>query len=115
VLVLSTDALAAALLGALIETEGHQVHFADAGEGSRGALRRVRPAVVFIDCAPRDGCSPDAIGPAKMLGASLVLFGGPDRAEWVRDCARTHDAYPLVLPARPGELRDLLAETVKAR
>src|SRR4029077_4532677 len=50
VLVLSSDPLAAALPGAAIELAGHAPTFQQADESPRGALLRLRPALVVIDC-----------------------------------------------------------------
>src|SRR6478609_8179413 len=56
VLVLSSDPLAAALLGAAIELAGLAPRFPQSAESPRNALLRVRPRLVFIDCDHEDGC-----------------------------------------------------------
>ena len=45
ILILSDDAVAAALLGALVETLGYTVRFAHPPEDSEQSIRRVRPKV----------------------------------------------------------------------
>ena len=59
-LVLSTDPLGAALLGAAIELSGHIPRFAQSDEPARAALLRIRPRLVIIDCdqqrVPLSGC-----------------------------------------------------------
>lgn len=74
VLVLSSDTLAAALLGAAIELAGHAPRFPHPDEAARAALLRVRPRLVVIDCDHEDGCSDAFIGPALMTGSRVLLF-----------------------------------------
>lgn len=74
VLVLSSDALAAALLGAAIELAGHDPRFAQSGESPRDSLLRVRPRLVVVDCDHEDACSEAFVGPALMTGSRVLLF-----------------------------------------
>ncbi len=74
VLVLSSDPLAAALLGAAVELAGHAPRFPQSEEAARAALLRVRPRLVLIDCDHEDGCSDAFIGPALMTGSRVLLF-----------------------------------------
>lgn len=74
VLILSADALAAALMGAAVELAGHQPHFAGSNERPRDALRRVRPRLVVVDCDHTEACVEAFVGPALMTGAQLLLF-----------------------------------------
>ena len=81
VLILSADALAAALLGAAVELAGHQPHFPEPHERARDALRRVRPRLVVVDCDHEDACADAFVGPALMTGAQLLLFDSHRRAD----------------------------------
>ena len=74
VLVFSSDPLAAALLGAAVELAGHLPHFMRAGETARGALLRVRPRLVLVDCDHEEACTDEFIGPALMTNARVLLF-----------------------------------------
>lgn len=74
VLVLSSDPLAAALLGAAIELAGHVPRYPLADESPRAALLRVRPRLVVVDCDHEDACSESFIGPALMTGSRVLLF-----------------------------------------
>ena len=74
VLVLSSDPLAAALLGAAIELAGLAPRFPQSEEAARAALLRVRPRLVVIDCDHVEGCSDAFIGPALMTGSRVLLF-----------------------------------------
>ena len=112
-LVLSADALAAALLGALIETEGHRVAFTNGGESARDALRRVRPAVILLDCEYPDACSSAVIGPAKMMGAGVLLFARPQLDRELHECAERYGVAALLMPAARGELRAALERAAR--
>lgn len=81
VLIVSVDALAAALLGAAVELAGHQPHFPESHERPREALRRVRPRLVVVDCDHDDACADTFVGPALMTGAQLLLFDSRKRAD----------------------------------
>jgi DNA-binding NtrC family response regulator len=74
VLIISSDPLAAALLGAAVELSGHMPHFVRADERARAALLRVRPRLVLIDCDHTEACSDEFVGPAIMTGARVILF-----------------------------------------
>ncbi len=74
VLILSSDPLAAALLGAAVEIAGHVPHFSRQGEPVRGALLRVRPKLVLVDCDHEEGCTDEFVGPVLMTGGKVLLF-----------------------------------------
>ena len=110
VLIMSHDALAAALLGALAEAEGHAPHFARGDESPRDALRRVRPGAVVVDCDVGDEDAAALIGPARMMGARVVLFGRPAIAGRVAACAEQFGVPVLAVLPAPGELARLLGD-----
>lgn len=112
VLVLSTDVLAAALLGALVEMAGYTPSFARPGEPARDAIRRVRPGVVLADCDYPDACGLGLIGPAKMIGVRVLLFGRPTLAAHVRERAAHFDVEVLDLPAGCDAMQRALAAPV---
>jgi hypothetical protein len=74
VLIISSDPLAAALLGAAVELSGHLPHFVRPEERLRAALLRVRPRLLLIDCDHEEACTDEFAGPAIMTGARVVLF-----------------------------------------
>src|SRR5512133_1339121 len=75
ILILSADAVGAALLGALIETLGYDVKFARPPEAVEESFRRVRPKVSLIDCTDASVCNPEVLGRAAMRRISVVIFG----------------------------------------
>jgi DNA-binding NtrC family response regulator len=99
VLIMSRDAVAAALLGALVETLGYLVRFFHPPELPTETLRRTRPAVAMIDCADPSLMSDEVLGPAKMRGISVVIFGARDALDRVRELAREHELDSLLMPA----------------
>jgi len=109
VLLLSADALGAVLLAALLELEGLIPVFQRAGESARDALRRARPTLLCVDATDPVACSPATVGPARMLGVPVIVYGPRHRGGEVEACGRAHGAASrLLLPPAPGELRRVL-------
>jgi hypothetical protein len=97
-LILSPDPLGAALLAAAAELAGLRPAFALGDEPPRVALRRVRPIAVLID-ADADCVSDNAfLGPAKMTGARLFVFGRERQLQDVEDVIRRYDLDALLFP-----------------
>jgi len=115
VLILSADAVAAALLGALIETLGHGVRFARASETAEQTLRRVRPTVCLLNCEDPEHCSDEFIGRAAMRGISIVVFGTRNALErvWGRGLAAEHDVDMLVVPPDVTTVEETLKRAMK--
>src|SRR5690242_17305622 len=74
VLIVATDPLAGALLGAAVELAGYLPVFPREGEGAREALRRSKPCTVLVDCDSDDACGESFFGPAMMIGANIAIF-----------------------------------------
>jgi len=108
VLILSPDAVAAALLGGLVETLGYTVQFARPPEPVLDSLRRIRPRICLVDCRDPSHCSPELIGRATMRGISVIIFGTREALENVRALAYTQKLDWLLMPAELGELRGKL-------
>ena len=115
ILILSADAVAAALLGALIETLGYSVRFARAAEPVSDSIRRVRPKVCLLDCDDPSSCNDEVLGRAAMRGISVVIFGTRDALDHVRTFVTEHDIDMLLVPPDPVILDETLrAAMVKA-
>jgi len=112
VLVLSSDPLAAALLGAAIELAGHAPRFPQSDESPRSALLRVRPRLVVIDCDHEDACSETFIGPALMTGSQVVLFRSRRTRRDVGEMAGRLGLRTVEMPAEHESLTSLLHELV---
>jgi hypothetical protein len=113
VLVLSSDPLAAALLGAAIELEGHSAEYPQADETPRAALMRVRPHWVVVDCDHEDGCSEAFIGPAMMTGSQVVLFRSRRTKRDVSEMAERLGVRTVEMPDEHESLTSLLHHLVQ--
>jgi DNA-binding NtrC family response regulator len=104
VLIVSGDAVTAALVGVMVETLGYTVKFATATEGADASLRRAHPRIYMIDCATTEMRSDEVIARAIMRGASVVLFGPAARLETSRGLAARHEFELVTVPLMPGPL-----------
>ena len=112
VLILSSDAVAAALLGALVETLGYLVRFYHPPEEPDATLRRERPSVAMIDCADPTVMKDEVFGRARMRGISVVMFGTADALDRVRQIAVDHALDTLIMPATLDSLDETLRKAV---
>jgi DNA-binding NtrC family response regulator len=109
VLILSRDAVAAALLGFLVETLRYAVRFARPPESPSATLRRVRPRICLVDCADPESCGGEFVGHATMRGVSVVIFGTRATLDRVRDLARQHRIETLLMPVQLEALESALS------
>jgi DNA-binding NtrC family response regulator len=109
ILILSADAVAAALLGALIETLGYPIRFAQPPEPVDQTIRRVRPKVCLVDCDDPSACNDEILGRAAMRRISVVVFGTRQALDRVRALATEHKIDTLLVPPVP----EVLDETLK--
>jgi CheY-like chemotaxis protein len=114
VLICSADAVAAALLGALIETLGYAVRFARPPETADQSMRRVRPTIALLDCQDPAACNDEVLGHAAMRGISVVIFGTAEALEEVRALALEHNIDTLLMPPVPDELDETLKRALEA-
>lgn len=113
ILVLSTDPVAAALLGALVETLGFVVHFAGATESADQSIRRARPRVLLVDCADPVSCSREVLGRAAMRGVAVVIFGTGEALGRVRELVHEHQLDTLLMPPDAQTLRATLERAMQ--
>lgn len=108
VLILSSDAVAAALVGALVETLGYTVRFHQPPEDPTETLRRERPDVAMLDGGDRLMISDEVLGHAAMRGISVVLFGSREALDGIRAIVQTHRLHTLIAPPSPEKTSELL-------
>jgi hypothetical protein len=113
VLILSSDALAAALLGAAVELAGHMPHFARQGEPARSALLRVRPKLILIDCDHEESCTDEFVGPALMTGGRVLLFRSRRTERDMREFATRLSLRIMDMPLEHETLTTLLLEMLE--
>ncbi|HKH90202.1 MAG TPA: hypothetical protein VKA54_00290 [Gemmatimonadaceae bacterium] len=110
ILVLSSDPLAAALVGAAIELSGHSPRFAQSEEAARAALLRVRPSLVVIDCDHVEACSEEFIGPALMTNSRVMLIRSRRTRRDVSELATRLGLRVVEMPIEHDSLSDVLRE-----
>jgi|SRR5689334_1311568 hypothetical protein len=108
VLILSHDGIAAALLGALIETLGYSVRFSRPREAPEDSVRRVRPRTCLVDCDDPQSFQAEFLGRATMRGICVVIFGTRTALDRVRAFAMAHDVETLTMPPVLEELELVL-------
>jgi DNA-binding NtrC family response regulator len=113
ILILSGDSVAAALVGALIETLGYTVKFAGAPGAVDESMRRVRPRICLVDCIDPAMCNPAIIGHARMRGISVVVFGTSETLDRVGDLVAHHAIDTLRMPADAADVGAALERAVK--
>ena len=113
ILILSEDPVAAALLGALIETLGYPVRFARPPENTDQTIRRVKPKVCLLDCADPASCNEEVLGRAAMRRISVVIFGTSAVLDRVRALAREHDIDTLLVPPNAVDLDETLRRAIR--
>jgi DNA-binding NtrC family response regulator len=113
ILILSSDAVAAALLGALIETLGYNVGFARPPERGDDSIRRVRPKVCLVDGSEQAMYSPAFLGRAAMRGISVVIFGSAEALDRVRVLALEHAIDLVIVPPDTDMLAAALERAVQ--
>jgi len=112
VLVLSSDPLSAALLGAAIELAGHAPRFQQPDEQPRAALLRVRPRLVVVDCDHEDACSEAFVGPALMTGSRVLLFRSRRTRRDMSELAERLGLRIVEMPMEHESLARLLDELI---
>ena len=100
-----------ALLGLLVETTGHTASFATPEEASAAAVRRIRPAVIIVDCDHRD-CTGDLVKAAAEIGARLILFSASREPEYVRKIAAPSGSQSFTFPIEPPRLDSMIRRYV---
>lgn len=115
VLVMSTDAVAAALVGALVETLGYDVRFSRSGEAPTVTLGRERPDVAFVDGGDQLMISDAVLGHAAMRNIRVVVFGDRAALDRIRALAETHRLEMLIVPASLDDVGDVLEAALEGR
>lgn len=115
VLIMSPDPVGSALVGALVETLGYDVHFHVAPEDLTVTLRRERPDVAMLDASDHLMITETVLGHAAMRNIDVVVFGSPDALQGIRALARRHDIHMLISPPTLHDTSDLLTQLFENR
>jgi DNA-binding NtrC family response regulator len=108
VLILSEDAVVAALLGGLVETLGYRVQFARPPESADDSVRRVKPLICLVNSEDSAVARSEFLGRAAMRGVCIVIFGTAEALDHVRSVVIAHNLDTLLMPPELGELEDVL-------
>lgn len=109
VLVLSDEAVIAALVGMLIETTGYAAVFPGAREQPASALHRLRPvAVVLLDASMEAARSDLFFALAERMSVGVAVFGSAARVRAIGEIASDRQIPWLTLPADVDSLRRAL-------
>jgi len=108
VLIVATDPLAGALLGAAVELAGYAPLFPREAESARDALRRSKPCAVLVDCESDDACGEAFFGPAMMLGAKIAVFTSSRSRRAIQPVAAEFGVRAFDLPIDFADLKSLL-------
>lgn len=113
VLIFSSDPVAAALLGALIETLGYLVRFYRPQVSPDEQMRRDRPTVAMLDCEDPTLMNDEILGRARMRGVSVVIFGSSEALRQVRSLAEAHQLQALLMPATLDDVDEVIRKAVE--
>jgi DNA-binding NtrC family response regulator len=113
ILILSGDAVAAALVGALVETLGYRVTFVGLPEAVDESMRRTHPRVCLVDCVDPAMCDSAILGHARMRGISVVIFGTSQALDRVGALVSEHAIETLRMPADASAIDDTLKRALK--
>ena len=113
VLIVATDPLAGALLGAAVELAGYLPVFPREGESARDALRRAKPCAILVDCDSDDACSESFFGPALMLGATIAIFTSSRSRRTLEPIAARYGVRLFEVPIEFADLKALLDDCAR--
>jgi DNA-binding response OmpR family regulator len=103
VLIVSTDAPTATLLGAFAEVAGYDVTIHDnARETPHDALRRSNPEIILIDIDHHDGFAPEFLAQLRERGIAAVAFSPGRLTSEVLERAEQYGLPTITLPIEPG-------------
>ncbi len=108
ILIIGTDPLSGALLGAAVELAGYVPLFPREGESAREALRRTKPCAVLVDCDDEESCGDSFFGPAMMLGVAVAVFTSSRSTRALEPIARQFAVRTFSLPIDIAELKSVL-------
>ena len=110
-LVLSRDAVAAALLGALVETLGYLVQFLRP-VGVQEPAMPAGASVAMVDCEDPSRLSVELLNRSTMRGISAVILGAPDALARTRSLAREFSLTDLIVPTSVNALDEPLRHAI---
>lgn len=108
-LVVSTDPLVGALIGAAVELAGLEVSYPAEGQDARDGLRTVRPTHLLLESDDPSVRDEMLLGNALMFGTRILVFGSDRQIAAVESLAERYRASFIVLPRDVDRLPEILA------
>jgi AmiR/NasT family two-component response regulator len=109
VLVVAKHAVVSALVGLLVELAGHRPVFPDDGETPLALLERVRPRVVFLDCAHEAATRDEVYQATRVAGGTMILFSPARTQAEVEQLAAQYGVRAFVLPISFSAFKKLIS------
>jgi DNA-binding NtrC family response regulator len=107
ILLAPNDPIIGALMAELVRIAGHTPRFARVDETVRGAIHRLSPQALLLDC-DHDDCDEDLLQTAKTMALPIIFFSGTRSQSELERFARRHGVHAFVLPNGPSLLRSTI-------
>jgi DNA-binding NtrC family response regulator len=108
ILVIAKEPLIQTLMCSLVDLSGHHAAQPRSDEGVSGAIRRVRPQLLLLDCEHDSACEQDAYDAAADVGAEVLLFTPARTNAEVADFAKGRGLRSMALPIRLQDFAETL-------
>lgn len=114
ILVIAKEPLIQTLMCSMVELSGHKASIPRGDERVAGAIRRVQPQLVLLDCEHDAACEQEAYDAAASVHAQVLLFTPARTRAEVADFAANRGLRSLALPIRLREFSDTLQTSLEA-
>jgi len=113
VLIVSTDAPTATLLGAFAEVQGYDVEIhEDARETPVAAIHRSHPHLILVDIDHPDGFAPEFLARLRQNGIPAVAFSPGRLTSEVIERAKPYGLPTITLPIDPPTFAAVLRRAI---
>ena len=113
ILVVGREAVISALVGSLVELAGYHPTFVEPGEATAGAMDRITPDLVLLDCSHGDARAAALYDHAVATRTPLLLFtparGYPEGEQF----ATSRGVTTLALPAPADTVARVIDEALR--
>jgi hypothetical protein len=114
ILVIAKEPLIQSLMCSMVELSGHTASIPLGDERVAGAIRRVQPQLVLLDCEHDAACEQEAYDAAAGVHAHVLLFTPARTRAEVADFAANRGLRSLALPIRLHEFSDTLQTSLES-
>ena len=113
ILVIAKEPLIQTLMCSLVDLSGHRAAQPRSDESVAGAISRVRPRLVLLDCEHDCACENEAYDAAAGIGAEVLLFTPSRSRAEVADFASARGLRSMALPIRLHEFSETLQTSLR--